>query len=288
MKEYSYYPGCSAEGANRSYDISARNVAKALGVDLIELEDWNCCGATTYLSVEETRAMALSARNLALVEKDNRDMVTICNGCFRMLRKTNEAMASKGELSDQLTGALRAADLQYNGTVKVRHLLDVLVTDVGESEIRSRVRKDLKGLKVAPYYGCQLTRPKGSFDDPEFPTSLDSLFSWLGAEPVWYPLKTKCCGGMLMTTQSEVCERLVEKLLRSALQADAECLATICPLCQINLEGYQERIGRRFGTSVDLPILSFTQIMGLAFDIDEKDLLLSDNLTPSEAVVGRY
>jgi heterodisulfide reductase subunit B len=145
----------------------------------------------------------------------------------------------------------------------------------------------LTGLKVAPYYGCQLSRPKGMFDDPEFPSSLDSLLGWLGAEPVWYPVKAKCCGGMLMTTDSEVCEPLVHKLLSSAVDAGAECIATICPLCQINLECYQKPISKAFGTHLDIPVLYFTQLMGLAMGMDDKDLRLSDNLTPVGAIAAR-
>lgn len=288
MRDYSYYPGCSAEASNRAYDVSARNVSQAVDARLIELPDWNCCGATTYMSVQERRAMALSARNLALAEKEDRDLVTICNGCYCILNKTNHYINGKNDLGGQLEGALRAADLEYHGTVKVRHLLDVLATDVGESDIRGRVNKDLKGLKVAPYYGCQLTRPKGGFGDPEFPTALDDLLTWLGAEPVWYPLKTTCCGGMLMTADSGVCEKLVERLLSAAVAAGAECIATICPLCQINLEAYQGKIGKKFGKHLDMPIFYFTQIMGLAFGMGDSELRVSDNLTRCDAIVARY
>jgi heterodisulfide reductase subunit B len=287
MKEYTYYPGCSAEASGRAYDISARNVAQALGIDLVELPDWNCCGATTYLSVDAERAMALSARNLALAESRGSDLVAICSGCFSMLSKANHRMAANGELKGKIDRALHAAGLEYKGTTRVRHLLDVLVNDVGEGAIRDSVEKDLKGLKVAAYYGCQLSRPKGMFDDPEFPTSLDRLLSWFGAEPVSYPVKAKCCGGMLMTSQSEVCERLVQKLLSAAVGAGAECIATICPLCQINLEGYQKQINKAFGTRLDIPVFYFTQLMGLAMGMGEKELRLSDNLTPSGAIAAR-
>ena len=288
MKDYSYYPGCSAEASGKAYDISARNVSRALGVDLVELQDWNCCGATAYMSVQEKRAMALSARNLALAEEDGRDLVTICSGCFSVLSKTHQYMAANEDLRRELAEALRAADLEYRGTLRIRHLLDVLVNDVGESAIRERLKKELKGLRVAAYYGCQISRPKGMFGHPEFPTELDDLLSWVGAEPVWYPLKTRCCGGMLMTARPDVCERLVERLLSSAVEAGAECLATVCPLCQINLEAYQKQINKRFGTRLDLPILYFTQIMGLAFGMDESELRFGDNLTRSEAIAARY
>ena len=288
MTDYSYYPGCSLEGSSRAYDVSARSVSQTLGVNLIELEDWNCCGATTYMSVAEKRGLALSARNLALAEKEHRDLVTVCNGCFCVLNKTNQYLAAEEGLRREISQALQAADLEYHGTVKVRHLLDVLVNDVGESAVRENVTNDLKGLKVAPYYGCQLNRPRGMFDDPEWPTTLDSLISWLGAEAAPYPLKTKCCGGMLMTTNSDVCETVVFRLLSAAVEAGAECLVTLCPLCQINLEAYQGRVNKSFGSRFDLPIFFFTQIVGLALGLDEKSLLVGDNLTPCKAIAGRY
>jgi heterodisulfide reductase subunit B len=288
MKQYTYYPGCSAEASARPSNVSARNVAQALGLDLIELPDWNCCGATTYLSVDGEWAMALSARNLALAEKEGRDLIAICSGCFSMLNKANHRIADNEELRDKIDRALRAAGLEYHGATQVRHLLDVFVNDVGEAAIRDKVKKHLKGLRVAAYSGCQLSRPKGMFDDPELPSSLDHVVSWLGAEPVWYPVKAKCCGGMLMTSQPEVCERLVERLLSLAVEAGAECVATICPLCQINLEGYQRRINKAFGTRLGVPVLYFTQLMGLAMGMGENELHLSENLTPSEAVAARY
>jgi heterodisulfide reductase subunit B len=288
MKEYTYYPGCSGEASGRPSNVSARNVAHALGLDLIELPDWNCCGATTYLSVNGERAVALSARNLALAEDEHRDLVAICSGCFSALNKANRRMADSGELKGKIDRALHAAGLEYHGTTRVRHLLDVFVNDVGEGAIRDKVEKPLKGLRVAAYCGCLLGRPKGMFDDPEFPTSLDRVLSWLGAEPVWYPVKAKCCGGMLMTSQPEVCERLVERLLSLAVEAGAECVATICPLCQINLEGYQKRINKAFGTRLDLPVFYFTQLMGLAMGMGEQELLLRENLTPSEALAARF
>ena len=278
MRDYSYYPGCSAEASNRAYDVSARSVSQAVEARLIELPDWNCCGATTYMSVQEKRAMALSARNLALAEKEDRDLVTICNGCYCVLNKANRYVNADSDMGRELTEALQAADLEYHGTVKVRHLLDVLVTDAGESGIRARVEKQLKGLKVAPYYGCQLSRPRGMFGDPEFPTALDDLLTWLGAEPVWYALKAKCCGGMLMTARADVCERLVERLLSAAVEAGAECLATLCPLCQINLEAYQKRLGKELGKSYDIPVLFFTQLLGVALGCSDTELGMQRNL----------
>ena len=151
---FSYFPGCSLLTTNRSYDISARAVAEAIGLELIELDDWNCCGATAYMAINEKRSFVLSARNLAIAEKDGRELVTICNGCYVVLRKTNKYMAENEQLRAEIRAALAAGDMDYGGTVRVRHLLDVVVNDLGEKAIREEVTRPLSGIKVAPYYGC--------------------------------------------------------------------------------------------------------------------------------------
>jgi heterodisulfide reductase subunit B len=189
--DYTYYPGCSLEVSNKAYDVSARNVAKALGVNLIELEDWNCCGATNYMSVRELRSFAISARNLALAEKQKRDLVTVCSACYTTLNKTHKYMESNERLRDQINDGLSAVGLRYDCTIKVRHFLDVLVNDVGVDKVAEKAKAKLGGIRVVPYYGCQLTRPYGTFDDPEFPVYMDKLFEALGADVVTdYPLKT--------------------------------------------------------------------------------------------------
>ena len=209
--EFSYYPGCSVEGMNKSYDKASRLVCEALDINLAELNDWNCCGATSYMAINEQRAHLLSARNLALAEKEKKDLVVVCPACLTTLTKTNRYMGEDPKLKRTINSALSAAGLQYQGGVRVRHLLEVIVNEVGEARVKSRVRKSLMGLMVAPYYGCQLTRPFGEIDDKEFPTILDKLLSWLGAKPVAFPMKTKCCGGMLMMTNEDVALRLDEK-----------------------------------------------------------------------------
>jgi len=281
---YAYYPGCSLITTNRAYDISTRNVARVLGIELIELEDWNCCGATAYTAIREKRSFILSARNLALAEKTGRDLVTTCAGCYLSLHKTNMYMAEDSEMREEIRRALQAGGMDYNGTIRVRHCLDVLVNDLGEEAIKQHVVRPFDGLKVAPYYGCQITRPFGDIDDPEFPEIMDRLMSWIGAEAVPFSMKTKCCGGMLMVTQPGVCQELVGQLLSQAKDEGADCIATACPLCQINLEAYQAKVGRITGTDCRIPVLYFTQLMGITLGLKPKNIALSDNLTPYEAV----
>lgn len=288
QSKFSYYPGCSVEGMNKAYDKSARVVCDALKVDLAELNDWNCCGASAYMSIRELRAHLISARNLALAEKERKDLVVVCPACLNTLTKTNHYMAENPQLKKTIGTALKAADLQYFGSVKVRHLLEVIVNDVGENEIKARIKNSLKDLKVAPYYGCQLTRPFGEVDDPEFPTMLDNLLTWIGAKPVNYPLKAKCCGGMLMMTKEDVGLSLTKNLLECAKENGAECIATICPLCHMNLECYQDNVNKHFGTDYHIPVLYFTQLIGLAFGFSRKSLGIDDELTPSKPLLEKH
>lgn len=279
--DYLYYPGCSLEGAARQYDESLRAVFSALHLGLRELEDWNCCGATIYMSVDEATSLAVSARNLALAGQDGaRDLVAPCSACYTVLLKTNRFLRESPELREKVDRLLREAGLAYRLDVRVRHPLDVLVNDVGIAAIASAATRRLDGLRFAPYYGCQIVRPERGFDHSEFPETLDRLFRALGAEPVYYPVKTRCCGGMLMTTFPEVCLELVRELLACAVENGAGCILTTCPMCQVNLEAYQDRVNKAFGASFAIPVLFFTQLLGLALGCDEKDLGLQRNLIP--------
>ena len=270
--DFSYYPGCSVEGMNKSYDKSARLVCKALDIDLAELNDWNCCGASAYMSINELKAHLLSARNLAIAEKERKDLVVVCPACLVTLTKTNHYIGESSRLKRTIESALQAADMEYRGTVKVRHLLEVIVNEIGEEKVKANIKKKLTGLKVAPYYGCQFSRPFGGIDDEEFPMLLDKLVTWLGAQPVDYPVKAKCCGGLLVMTDEKVGLGLTRGLLDCAVQSKADCITTICPLCHMNLETYQDSVNKLFGTNFHVPTLYFTQLLGLALGFSQKSL----------------
>lgn len=267
MLEYAYYPGCSLEHSARPYDRSVREVFAALGVTLREIEDWNCCGATMYMSVKKIVGYAISARNLALAQNMGLDICAPCSSCYTILRKTNRHIAWDPRERERINEALSAADLSYDTFVKVRHPLDILVNDVGLDTIRERVVRPLTGVRVAPYYGCQIVRPHGGFDDTDDPVTMDRLIEAIGAEPVPYPCKVRCCGGMLMTTEQDIALKLNLSLLQGAADNDADVVATACPLCQMNLEAYQGRINRAFGENFRLPVVYFTHLVGLALGI---------------------
>jgi len=278
--KYSYFPGCSLKGLGRSYEESLLPVMKHLGVELAELDDWNCCGATAYMSVDEGKAAVLAARNLAIAEKAGpEDLMTPCSACYLVLNKTQHNIADYPEINDTVRRALGSAKLAYNGTVKVRHPLDMLINDIGLDVIKEKVVRPLKGLKVAPYYGCQVVRPYATFDDAWNPTTMDRLLATLGAEVVPYPLKTKCCGGSLTGTVPEAGLRLTYILLKEAVRRGADVIATVCPLCQFNLDAYQDQIERRWGPA-RIATVYFSQLMGLAFGLAPEQLGLKRNFIP--------
>lgn len=284
---YLYYPGCSLESSARSYDVSTRWVFHRLNLDLQELEDWNCCGATMYMSIKETISLSFSARNLAIAEKNNGEIVAPCSSCYTILNKTNHILQENFILRAKVNQSLKRAGLEYRGTVRVRHPLDVLVNDVGLEKIKAKTVRSLNGIRIAPYYGCQIVRPEGFFDDRENPITMDELFASLGATIVPYPVKLRCCGGMLMTTFPEVALALNREILEAAENEQADVIVTTCPLCQINLDAYQDKINKKFGTKFRLPIMFFTQLLALSLGADRYEIRLKENVVPiPEKIIG--
>jgi len=286
--DYTYYPGCSLTHSSRPYDMSTRAVFQRLGLRLHELEDWNCCGATVYMSVKETVSFAISARNLAMAERLGRDVVAPCSACYLVLNKTNRFLREMPQLNHDVNEALAAVGLKYSGTVRVRHPLEVLVNDVGIEEIANRAARRLEGLKIAEYYGCQIVRPERTFDDQEFPQTMDKLFGALGAENVYFPMKVRCCGGMLMTTSNEVAMKLCRDLIECAQGNGADCIVTTCPLCQMNLAAYQDRLSKQFDIDLHIPILWFTELLGIALGMDLGTLGLDRHLEPISDKIMAY
>jgi heterodisulfide reductase subunit B len=279
MKKYAYFPGCSLEKMALSYHLSAIETTRKLGVELKELEDWNCCGATTYFHVDELLAYTLSARNLAMAEKEGLDLVAPCSACYKNSYFTNVYLQEDPELAEHVNFALEEDGLQYSGTISVKHLIEVFVHEVGLEEVKSKVTQPLNGLRVAPYYGCQIVRPKKNGEDVEQPQFFEDLLSAIGADPVeYYPLKIYCCGGSLILTSRRAALNMVRNLLQTAVDQGADVIATACPLCQVNLECYQNQVNQEFGTDLSVPVMYFTQLVGLAMGIDQKSLGIGKEL----------
>jgi heterodisulfide reductase subunit B len=284
--KYAYYPGCSLECSSAAYDVSVREVADLLGIKLVELDDWNCCGATEYFSQNELVATSVIARNLALVDSQLDQLVAPCAACYLNLAKTDKLMADHPEMGQKINQCLAAGGLSYKpGRVRVRHILDVIHTDIGETAIRDKVVRPLAGLRVAPYYGCQVVRPVTGVDNTEYPMKMDELFTWLGAEVVDYPVKAHCCSGHMTQISEPQAFELIRRLLHSAAEYKADMILCMCPMCQLNLDGYQARVNSHFGTNYHLPIVFFTQMMGLAFGLEPKRLGFGKEIVPAMPVV---
>ena len=290
MKDYSFFPGCSLDSSSVGYDACTRAVCRALEVGLTDIGDWNCCNPTSDAPTTELTSLCASARNLALAQAagEERDLVTPCSLGYAALHRTNSHIREYPQIRARMDEALAAGNLKYSGDIKVRHLLDIFVNDIGCETIRSQVKRPLNGLKMAAYYGCQITRPDIGFDDPELPHTLDDLMKSLGADLSPFPLKNRCCGGSLITSEENAALDLIRRLLDCASGSGAQCIVAVCPVCQINLDAYQGRINKKFNTNFNVPVLFFTQLMGVALGIGRDTLGLKKNVTPAENMLARY
>jgi heterodisulfide reductase subunit B2 len=275
--KYFYYPGCSLEGTATEYDASTRAVMHTLGVDLIELEDWTCCGASAGDAVSYLLGMVLPARNLALAERTGieADFLVPCSSCYLNLQKVEDHVKHDDKLLRDINQVLAEEELAYKSGIRIRHLLDVVANDVGPERLREQTRHRLSGLRVAPYYGCQALRPYATFDDPEQPKSMEPIIEALGAQLHPWSMGPKCCGAGLMTTKKEVALESVGSLLEAAQGAD--CVVTICPMCQMNLDSYQTQASRLAGKDLTISILYLPQLIGLALGLSEEELKLNSN-----------
>ncbi len=287
MTAYAYYPGCSLRSTAKEYDRSLRAVFAHLGIELHEIEDWNCCGAVHGDVHNADAAYILPARNLALAETQGfNTVIAPCSACYRNLRRASKAIAADKMLRAKVNTALKEG-LELKSNVTVIHPLYLLLRDYGLEAIEEHVTHPLKGLKVASYYGCMLTRPKDEFDSPERPVGMDQLMEALGAEPVRFDWKAKCCGGALALSHSNVTARLTGDVLTSAKQAGADVVTLACPMCHMALDTYQRKAERATGRTLNLPILYFTQLMGLAMGIDRALLGLERHIVPTDTVLAR-
>ena len=272
MKDYAYFPGCSLEKLAISYHTSALETSKKLGARLMELDDWNCCGSTTYFHIDELLAYTLSARNLAIAEKTGLDLVAPCSACYKNMYFTAAHLKKDPELAEHINYALEEDDLHFSGNIRIRHLLEMYAQDIGPEVIKTAVTHPLDGVQVAPYYGCQILRPRKDHESVEQPHYFEDLISAIGATPIDYPLKTRCCGGSLIISSRTAALSMVRNLLHTAVERRADVIATACPMCQINLECYQQSVNQEFNTNFSVPIMYFTQLVGVALGIPSKKL----------------
>ena len=270
-KQYAFYPGCSSQ-AKASADNFLRSidvVKEKLDIQLNEIPDWNCCGASIgYGEGGELPRLALSARNLALSEQNfaGQDMISVCPACWLASRETAERLHENSSLLAECNEALKEAGLTFKGEVKARHFVEVLIEDIGWDKMKAPVVKPLDGLKFAGYVGCQTNRPFGiageSFENPQY---LDKMVETCGAEAVKYDQKVTCCGGALAFSEPDKAQKQIRDIVESAYDHGADMIVTPCQLCQANVEIYQSEINKKQGTKFNMPVVYYSQLMTVAY-----------------------
>jgi len=284
---YLYYPGCSLEGTALEYGVATRAVMEALDAEIKEIDNWTCCGASAAESKSSLLSLVLPAVSLARAEEMNMgaDVLAPCSACYLNLKKVEIKTRKEPGLLKTINTVLKEENLSYRATIKVRHLLDVLVNDMGPEKIKSKIRHPLKGLKIAPYYGCQCLRPYSVFDDPEEPKSMEPVLKAAGADIFSWNMGPKCCGAALLTTKREDGLKLVASILKAAKGADA--IATVCPMCQMNLEAFQDIISTRQKQNLSMSVVYLPQLLGTAMGIDAKKLRIDLNLAVAKDLSHR-
>lgn len=280
---YAYFPGCSLGSSAKEYDASMRQVLARLDCGVTEIPDWTCCGASAAEAVSELLSLALPARTLALAHRElpGREVLVPCSACYLNLLRVVRSCEADPLLLDRINEVLAVEEVTMPQGLQVRHLIEVLQA-VGVERIAQEVRRPLEGVRIAPYYGCQILRPYKAFDDPEHPASMKPLLEALGATVVDWTHAGKCCGASLMATKKHVALPAVHNILMAA--ADADAIVTVCPLCQMNLEAYQGAALR--GEHVaEVNVLYLTQLMGLAFGFGPKELRLGGNMATAATFV---
>lgn len=274
-----YYPGCSIHASSREYEISARAILRDFDIELEEIKDWNCCGAIEASSVDHLLSVALPSRNLTLADTDK--IIMLCSACQQIHNKVKEELAEDEVLRGKVEEIIGE---KIDTDIEVKHLLYFITREIEEEKIKLNVKRKLVGLRVIPYYGCCVDRPSRYIggDNPDFPESLEKIITALGGSPIPFSYKTKCCGGTLLLPNEDISFSMTRNILLEAKKAGAGCIAVVCPLCHFGLEKFSMKLG------LDIPVLYFTQLMGIAFGYKADELGLNRNLISAEKLIKRY
>ena len=282
--KYAYYPGCSAESTARDQYMSVGQVARALDIDLVELKGWTCCGSTPAHQTSKTLAIALPAANLLMAKKLDLDMVVFCASCYNRMKVANHEIQNNASIRQKVAKYLGE---DYDGKVRVRHFVEVLINDIGIQKLQKHFTHTLDGLKVASYYGCLLVRPADvtGFDDPENPTLMDRLVKSMGGESIDWPHKVACCGGGFAISRTDIVVELSNSILDMAKSSGAQCITVACPMCQINLDMRQGDISKMKKTTYEMPVVYITQLLGLCLGISWRKLGMNKCIVSPKPVI---
>ena len=294
MLKYAYFPGCVAQGACRELYQSTSALAAALGIELVELKKAACCGSGTFKEESQFLEDTVNARNIALAEELNLPLLTHCSTCQGVIGHVDERLKERqtndpnylAQVNDLLA---KEHCSPYRGTSEVKHLLWALVADYGLEAISKRVRRELRGLKCAAFYGCYLLRAQTHlpYDDPHNPQSMENLFETLGATPILYRGRTQCCGWPLSSYATEQSFKMAGTHIQEALDAGADCMVTPCPLCHLNLDSRQPEVEKVIERSLGLPVLHLPQLVGLALGIEPQKLGLERHVVSTQSVLAK-
>jgi len=289
MKSYALFLGCTIPARQPNYELSARKALTKLGIKLVDLDDFTCCCPPPIQSINLETSQAVAAYNICLAEEAGLDIVALCNGCFESLAMANAALKKDKNLRAKINGILSKAGKEFKGTIEVKHLLQVLIDDIGVECIKASVVKPLSTLKVAPFYGCHSLRPSEllQFDDSERPHILEDLIEALGAESVEYRDKLKCCGGLLRGISDELSLSLARDKIINTSKAGAECIATLCPFCFVALDIGQIQVKSKFNEVYDMPILHYSELLALALGVEPEELALRTHKIKTDKVLEK-
>jgi len=287
--KYAYFPGCVGQDSCAELDVSTKLIAEELGIELVELTDATCSGAGFVQDVDYELARVLNARTFAMAEKLGLDILTVCSTCQFNLDRANTELKTDPALLAEVNGMLAEVGMKYTGNVEIKHLLWVLVNEVGLGALQRRVKVDLSDLNVASFYGCQLIRPgtMHKYDDPDRPEYFEKLIAALGAKPVDYEGRKKCCGFPITFVNENASMTMNAKNMVEAKEHGADIMATSCPLCHINLDMYQGRAEKVAGERIDLPVLHLPQLVGLAIGISPERLRVKRHLVSTKEALAK-
>lgn len=290
IMKFAYYPGCTLKTAAKNFEVSTLSALEKLGIELIELPRWNCCGTVYSLASDDLIHHVAPIRNLIRVKEagENR-VVTLCAMCYNTLKRSNLRIKENEEDRNKINSFMDREEIDYEGDVEVLHLLEILKTEIGFNKIKQNVKNSLNDIKIAPYYGCLLLRPDDAkIDDPENPTIMEDFIRSVGAEPIDFPYKNECCGSYHTVNELDLVVERAHLIISYAKRLGADMLITSCPLCEFNLDRRQKEVKEKFADFEVLPVLYFTQILAVALGLDSKYYGFNLNYVDPNPVLKRY